>query len=161
MADADLYVILGVSREATADEIKKAYRRLARDLHPDVNPDPETQERFKEITAAYEILSDPEKRQRYDEVGRQISQRLAAQPVVRPVPVLLRLDQPGLTQRAQVMADQRLCHVEFVDQMADAQVLVREQLDDPPAQRVGQCAQAFGRSRIRINTHVYGLCRIG
>jgi molecular chaperone DnaJ len=66
MADTDLYAILGVSHDATPDELKKAYRRLARDLHPDVNPDPETQERFKEITAAYEILSDPEKRQRYD-----------------------------------------------------------------------------------------------
>ena len=66
MPDPDLYAVLGVSRDAPADEIKKAYRRLARDLHPDVNPDPETQERFKEVTAAYEILSDPEKRQRYD-----------------------------------------------------------------------------------------------
>jgi molecular chaperone DnaJ len=62
----DLYAVLGVSKDASQDEIKKAYRRLARDLHPDVNPDPETQERFKEVTAAYEILSDPEKRQRYD-----------------------------------------------------------------------------------------------
>ena len=64
--DTDLYAVLGVSKDASQDEIKKAYRRLARDLHPDVNPDPETQERFKEVTAAYEILSDPEKRQRYD-----------------------------------------------------------------------------------------------
>src|SRR3712207_8874519 len=65
-SNTDLYAVLGVSKEATPEEIKKAYRRLARDLHPDVNPDPETQERFKEVTAAYEILSDPEKRQRYD-----------------------------------------------------------------------------------------------
>jgi molecular chaperone DnaJ len=64
--DPDLYAVLGVSRDAGQDEIKKAYRRIARELHPDVNPDPETQERFKEVTAAYEILSDPEKRQRYD-----------------------------------------------------------------------------------------------
>jgi molecular chaperone DnaJ len=66
VADPDLYAVLGVSRDATPDELKKAYRRIARELHPDVNPDPETQERFKEVTAAYEILSDPEKRQRYD-----------------------------------------------------------------------------------------------
>jgi molecular chaperone DnaJ len=62
----DYYAVLGVRRDAGADEIKKAYRRLARELHPDVNPDPQTQERFKEITQAYEVLSDPEKRQMYD-----------------------------------------------------------------------------------------------
>jgi molecular chaperone DnaJ len=62
----DYYGILGVRRDADADEIKKAYRRLARELHPDVNPDPELQERFKEVTRAYEVLSDPEKRQMYD-----------------------------------------------------------------------------------------------
>lgn len=65
----DLYEILGVSRDATAAEIKAAYRRLARELHPDVNGDPADQERFKEITGAYEILSDPSKRQRYDAFG--------------------------------------------------------------------------------------------
>ncbi len=62
----DYYGILGVRRDADGDEIKKAYRRLARELHPDVNPDPKTQERFKEITQAYQVLSDPEKRQMYD-----------------------------------------------------------------------------------------------
>lgn len=62
----DYYAVLGVRREATQDEIKKAYRRLARELHPDVNPDPENQERFKEVTRAYEVLSDAEKRQMYD-----------------------------------------------------------------------------------------------
>ncbi|GAA0400810.1 chaperone protein DnaJ 2 [Acrocarpospora corrugata] len=62
----DYYATLGVRRDASQDEIKKAYRRLARELHPDVNPDPQTQERFKEITQAYEVLSDPQKRQMHD-----------------------------------------------------------------------------------------------
>ena len=62
----EYYSVLGVRRDAAPDEIKRAYRRLARELHPDVNPDPQTQERFKEITQAYEVLSDPEKRQMYD-----------------------------------------------------------------------------------------------
>jgi molecular chaperone DnaJ len=67
--DPDLYDLLGVSRDADAESIKKAYRRLARQLHPDVNPDPETQEKFKEISRAYEILSDPQKRAVYDRGG--------------------------------------------------------------------------------------------
>src|SRR6266487_2133426 len=58
--------MLKIRRDATQDEVKRAYRRLARELHPDVNPDPETQERFKEIGVAYEVLSDPQKRQTYD-----------------------------------------------------------------------------------------------
>jgi len=65
----DLYEILGVARDADADTIKKAYRRLARQLHPDVNPDPETQEQFKQVTHAYEVLSDPQKRASYDRGG--------------------------------------------------------------------------------------------
>jgi molecular chaperone DnaJ len=69
----DLYDVLGVSREASPEEIKKAYRTLARKLHPDVNPDPETQERFKEVTRAYDVLSDPKKREMYDLGGDPLS----------------------------------------------------------------------------------------
>ena len=65
----DHYAVLGVSRGASADEIRSAYRRLARQYHPDVSGAPDAAARFKEITQAYEILSDPEKRQRYDMFG--------------------------------------------------------------------------------------------
>jgi molecular chaperone DnaJ len=69
----DLYEILGVSKNASAEEIKKAYRKLARQYHPDKNPgDTEAEERFKEIQGAYDILSDPEKRKQYDQVGPRI-----------------------------------------------------------------------------------------
>lgn len=67
---ADHYEVLGVSRGATADEIKRAYRRLARQHHPDTNPDDaESEVRFKEIALAYEVLSDPERRRTYDMYG--------------------------------------------------------------------------------------------
>lgn len=65
----DLYEILGVPRDASAEEIKKAYRRLAREFHPDVNDSPEAEQRFKEVAGAYEILSDAGKRARYDAFG--------------------------------------------------------------------------------------------
>jgi len=67
-----LYETLGINENASADEIKKAYRKLARKYHPDINKDEDAQEKFKEINAAYEVLSDPEKKAQYDQYGDQM-----------------------------------------------------------------------------------------
>jgi len=65
----DYYKTLGVDRNASADDIKKAYRRLARKYHPDVSKEPDAEKRFKEVAEAYEVLKDPEKRKLYDQLG--------------------------------------------------------------------------------------------
>ena len=67
----DYYATMGVSRDATQDEIKRSYRKLARKYHPDVSDDPQAEDRFKEVGEAYEVLKDPEKRVAYDQLGAQ------------------------------------------------------------------------------------------
>jgi len=82
----DYYAVLGVGKTASTEEIKKAFRKLAVKYHPDRNPnDKSAEERFKEISEAYEVLSDSEKRQKYDQFGQYWQQ---AAPV--PIPTVLR-----------------------------------------------------------------------
>ena len=75
VAFRDYYEVLGVPRGASADEIRSAYRKLARQYHPDVNHDAGAEDRFKEISEAYEVLRDPEKRERYDRLGAELEGR--------------------------------------------------------------------------------------
>ena len=69
MSKRDYYEVLGVSKTASKDEIKKAYRKLSKKYHPDINKEPDAADKFKEIKEAYEVLSDDQQRSRYDQFG--------------------------------------------------------------------------------------------
>jgi len=86
MAGRDYYEVLGVKRDATKDQIKGAYRKLALEFHPDRNKSPEAESRFKEISEAYAVLSDDEKRRQYDSFGREgVYQRYSQEDIFRGV----------------------------------------------------------------------------
>src|SRR6476619_4168351 len=70
VAFRDYYEVLGVPQDADTEEIRRAYRKLARENHPDINKDPEAEDRFKEISEAYDVLRDEERRRRYDTLRR-------------------------------------------------------------------------------------------
>jgi len=83
-ADGDLYGTLGVPRDASAPEIRRAFRRLARQQHPDLNPDPDGPQRFAALASAYEILHDPAQRARYDQtLGRSPAQTMRPRAATR------------------------------------------------------------------------------
>lgn len=103
MAYIDYYKILGVDKNASQDDIKKAFRKLARKYHPDLNPnDPSAKDKFQEINEANEVLSDPEKRKKYDEYGEhwKHADEFEAQKKARRMPVEAEEDSPALAETA-------------------------------------------------------------
>ena len=100
----DYYDVLGISRGASQKEIQSAFRKLARKLHPDVNPgDKQAEERFKEVSQAHDVLSDPEKRKLYDRFGSDWYSAAAAgidpdAPGPRPGPMLAQVSPPLAAQ---------------------------------------------------------------
>jgi len=101
----DYYGLLGVSRNASDAEIKRAYRRLARELHPDINPDEVAQAKFKEISVAYEVLSDPDKRRIVDMGGDPLENGRRIRGVLRWRRDLARTDGAGPAWFGLVVAD--------------------------------------------------------
>ena len=100
-ADVDLYGVLGVPRDASAREIRHAYRRLARRHHPDLNPGPGGSQRFASVAGAYEILHDPVRRARYDRTlspSPAVLRRGASGQPARPMPVDGRLPRHGILE---------------------------------------------------------------
>lgn len=101
MAYIDYYKILGVDKNASQDDVKKAFRKLARKYHPDLNPnDPSAKDKFQEINEANEVLSDPEKRKKYDEYGEhwKHADEFEAQKKAASMPVRVEAASPALAE---------------------------------------------------------------
>lgn len=98
--DADHYALLGIARDAGADEIRRAYRRLAAKWHPDRNSGPEAQERFKRISEAYDVLSDSAKRAAYDRAGVAVQGPTIVTVQIHPRPKKKRVDLAADFRRA-------------------------------------------------------------
>lgn len=111
MASKDYYSILGVDKSASADEIKSAYRRLAKKYHPDINPSEEAANKFKEINEAYEVLGDDKKRANYDQYGSATDHNLAAEAALAGLEI----------SSAAEAADFRISSQTFFQRLAEAE----------------------------------------
>ena len=167
----DLYGLLGVSHDADAETIKKAYRKLARRLHPDVNPDPEAHAQFQEVGRAYEVLSDPQKRAAYDRGGDPFGGGFGGQGAGFSFTDIMDAffgGQPGGQQRGRGVPGLRggrgdlvvTIHVETPTRLDPRQEELLRELaairgEEQPAARLkpGSRRGAFGRLRDAFNTH--------
>ena len=111
-AHADLYGVLGVPRDASAREIRRAFRRLARQQHPDLNPAPDGPQRFAALATAYEILHDPAQRARYDQtLGRSPAQIRRPRSAPRPPAWVVPADRPAARRGILELSPQEALHL--------------------------------------------------